>query len=108
MSSQELQNARPLSPHLSIYKPIPTMMMSIVHRIMDTHGGAVRVENNTDDSDWTSGATVSLLLPSRVVQQLPSDGRGQIVVRAGRMAQPGKRAVPVPVVSEPLAQGDVA
>ncbi|MBL4598631.1 MAG: succinate dehydrogenase, cytochrome b556 subunit [Rhizobiaceae bacterium] len=33
MSSQELQNARPLSPHLSIYKPIPTMMMSIVHRI---------------------------------------------------------------------------
>ena len=33
MSSQELQNARPLSPHLSIYKPIPSMMMSIVHRI---------------------------------------------------------------------------
>ena len=25
--------ARPLSPHLSIYKPIPTMMMSIMHRI---------------------------------------------------------------------------
>lgn len=24
---------RPLSPHLQIYKPIPTMMMSIVHRI---------------------------------------------------------------------------
>ena len=24
---------RPLSPHLSIYKPIPTMMMSIMHRI---------------------------------------------------------------------------
>lgn len=24
---------RPLSPHLSIYKPIPTMVMSIVHRI---------------------------------------------------------------------------
>lgn len=24
---------RPLSPHLSIYKQIPTMMMSIVHRI---------------------------------------------------------------------------
>jgi len=24
---------RPLSPHLSIYKPIPTMMMSIAHRI---------------------------------------------------------------------------
>ncbi len=25
--------ARPLSPHLSIYKPIPTMVMSILHRI---------------------------------------------------------------------------
>ncbi len=25
--------ARPLSPHISIYKPIPTMVMSIVHRI---------------------------------------------------------------------------
>ncbi|WP_419908054.1 succinate dehydrogenase, cytochrome b556 subunit [Hoeflea sp.] len=24
---------RPLSPHLSIYRPIPTMVMSIVHRI---------------------------------------------------------------------------
>ncbi len=25
--------ARPLSPHLSVYKPIPTMVMSILHRI---------------------------------------------------------------------------
>ncbi|MBL4891096.1 MAG: succinate dehydrogenase, cytochrome b556 subunit [Rhizobiaceae bacterium] len=33
MSSQDIKNARPLSPHLSIYKPIPTMMMSIVHRM---------------------------------------------------------------------------
>ena len=30
--------ARPLSPHLSIYKPMLTMMMSIVHRIT---GGAL-------------------------------------------------------------------
>ena len=29
---------RPLSPHLSIYKPMLTMMMSIVHRIT---GGAL-------------------------------------------------------------------
>ncbi|MCY6383408.1 succinate dehydrogenase, cytochrome b556 subunit [Hoeflea prorocentri] len=29
---------RPLSPHLSIYKPLPTMVMSIVHRIT---GGAL-------------------------------------------------------------------
>lgn len=30
--------SRPLSPHLQIYKPIPTMIMSIVHRIT---GGAL-------------------------------------------------------------------
>jgi succinate dehydrogenase / fumarate reductase cytochrome b subunit len=29
---------RPLSPHLSIYRPIPTMMSSIIHRIT---GGAL-------------------------------------------------------------------
>lgn len=28
-----LTNNRPLSPHLQIYKPIPTMVMSILHRI---------------------------------------------------------------------------
>lgn len=33
MSNIELQDKRPLSPHLSIYKPIPTMVMSIMHRI---------------------------------------------------------------------------
>ena len=27
------RKARPLSPHLMIYKPIPTMVMSILHRI---------------------------------------------------------------------------
>ncbi|MHB0950680.1 MAG: succinate dehydrogenase, cytochrome b556 subunit [Allorhizobium sp.] len=26
-------NKRPLSPHLQIYKPIPTMVMSIMHRV---------------------------------------------------------------------------
>ena len=30
--------SRPLSPHLQIYKPIPTMVMSIIHRIT---GGAL-------------------------------------------------------------------
>ena len=29
--------ARPLSPHLQIYKPMLTMMMSIVHRITGAH-----------------------------------------------------------------------
>ncbi len=33
MSNVELDSKRPLSPHLSIYKPIPTMVASIVNRI---------------------------------------------------------------------------
>lgn len=33
-----LTKNRPLSPHLQIYKPIPTMVMSIMHRIT---GGAL-------------------------------------------------------------------
>jgi succinate dehydrogenase / fumarate reductase, cytochrome b subunit len=32
-TSTGAQRARPLSPHLQIYKPMLTMMMSIVHRI---------------------------------------------------------------------------
>jgi succinate dehydrogenase / fumarate reductase, cytochrome b subunit len=35
-----LEGRRPLSPHLSIYRPMLTMMMSIVHRIT---GGALYV-----------------------------------------------------------------
>lgn len=33
MSKSTATRTRPLSPHLFIYKPIPTMVMSIVHRI---------------------------------------------------------------------------
>ncbi len=33
MNQSKTLRARPLSPHISIYKPIPTMVMSIVHRI---------------------------------------------------------------------------
>jgi succinate dehydrogenase / fumarate reductase cytochrome b subunit len=33
MASIETGKARPLSPHLSIYRPIVTMVMSILHRI---------------------------------------------------------------------------
>lgn len=33
MSDVGTRNSRPLSPHLQIYKPIFTMVMSIVHRI---------------------------------------------------------------------------
>lgn len=33
MSKDTSMRPRPLSPHLSIYKPIPTMVMSIVHRM---------------------------------------------------------------------------
>ncbi len=33
MSNVKIQKERPLSPHLYIYKPIPTMVASILHRI---------------------------------------------------------------------------
>ena len=33
MANADMRGKRPLSPHLTIYKPIPTMVMSIVHRI---------------------------------------------------------------------------
>ncbi len=33
MSRNTALRPRPLSPHLSIYKPIPTMVMSIFHRV---------------------------------------------------------------------------
>lgn len=33
MKSADARANRPLSPHLQIYRPIPTMVMSIVHRI---------------------------------------------------------------------------
>ena len=36
MSKSASSRSRPLSPHLFIYKPIPTMVMSIVHRITGT------------------------------------------------------------------------
>ncbi len=79
--------------------------LSIVHRIMDAHGGSVEVKNNTDDSGWTSGATVSLLLPKHVVNALPEDGYGQIVVRAGRMAESADQEEKTQSLE---AQGEVA
>ena len=33
MAQSDIRGNRPLSPHLQIYKPIPTMVMSILHRI---------------------------------------------------------------------------
>lgn len=33
MSKTAATRARPLSPHLQIYRPIPTMVMSIIHRV---------------------------------------------------------------------------
>jgi len=87
--------------------------LSIVHRIVDVHGGTMRVENNTDESGWTHGATVSLLLPKRAAKQVPVDASPQIVVRAGRMSQPKTKQTTatvhgVPAMIEPLAQGEVA
>ncbi|MFP3656480.1 succinate dehydrogenase, cytochrome b556 subunit, partial [Burkholderia sp. SIMBA_052] len=63
-------NNRPLSPHLQIYKPIPTMIMSIVHRIT---GGALYVgtlliawwliaaatgQSNYDWANWVLGSII--------------------------------------------------
>ncbi len=33
MAEADIRAKRPLSPHLQIYKPIPTMVMSILHRV---------------------------------------------------------------------------
>ena len=33
MANADIRGRRPLSPHLTIFKPIPTMVMSILHRI---------------------------------------------------------------------------
>jgi succinate dehydrogenase / fumarate reductase cytochrome b subunit len=33
MTESSMQSTRPLSPHLSIYRMVPTMLMSILHRI---------------------------------------------------------------------------
>ena len=86
--------------------------LSIVHRIMDAHSGSVRVENKADDSGWTQGAKVSLLLPSRISERLSDEGHPQIVVRAGRMSQPrvesGTAAHGASNEIEQAAQGEVA
>ncbi|MEO0329338.1 MAG: succinate dehydrogenase, cytochrome b556 subunit, partial [Pseudomonadota bacterium] len=43
MSDATMHDKRPLSPHLSIYRPIPTMVMSIMHRVTGValYGGTV-------------------------------------------------------------------
>ena len=34
MPEVDIQDKRPLSPHLTVYRPIPTMVVSILHRVM--------------------------------------------------------------------------
>jgi signal transduction histidine kinase len=58
--------------------------LAIVHRIMDAHGGSVRVVNNEG-----RGATVSLLVPIELSLAHAPD----VVVRAGGMPTPLKEAV---------------
>lgn len=43
MKTTDSMSKRPLSPHLQIYKPIPTMVMSIMHRITGAalYGGTI-------------------------------------------------------------------
>jgi succinate dehydrogenase / fumarate reductase cytochrome b subunit len=61
---------RPLSPHLSIYKQIPTMVMSIVHRItgMALYAGTLLVAlwlfaaaSGEGTFDWVNGLFGSIL-----------------------------------------------
>ncbi len=65
---------RPLSPHLSVYKPIPTMMMSILHRITGVGlyvGSAffawwlIAAANGADayaQADWFFGSLIGRLI----------------------------------------------
>lgn len=62
--------SRPISPHLQIYKPIPTMVMSIVHRVT---GGAlyfgtlllawwlVAAASGQSYFDWVNGVFGSII-----------------------------------------------
>lgn len=45
MANADIRGKRPLSPHLTIFKPIPTMVMSILHRITGValYGGTALV-----------------------------------------------------------------
>lgn len=66
--------SRPLSPHLQVYKPIPTMVMSIVHRITGgaLYFGTVLVawwliaaamgESAFDTASWFFGTLVGRLI----------------------------------------------
>lgn len=70
MSNEATRRERPLSPHLQIYKPIPTMVMSILHRIT---GGAlyfgmllvawwlIAAASGPDYFDWVNGIYGSFL-----------------------------------------------
>jgi len=61
--------------------------LAIVHRIAEAHGGCVRVRNNADETDETtgaSGACVAVWVPMTPAGAQPAP----IVVRAGAMPAP--------------------
>ncbi|WP_185984448.1 succinate dehydrogenase, cytochrome b556 subunit [Aureimonas mangrovi] len=60
----DIKSARPLSPHLSIYRWAPTMMMSVAHRLtgMALYGGTVlfvwwlvALASGPEAFSWASG-----------------------------------------------------
>ncbi|MEM6712962.1 MAG: succinate dehydrogenase, cytochrome b556 subunit [Pseudomonadota bacterium] len=55
MANTDLRSNRPLSPHLQVYRPLFTMMMSIMHRITGValYGGTVLV------AIWLLSAAIS-------------------------------------------------
>ena len=46
--TNKLEAERPLSPHLQIYRPMLTMMMSIAHRIIVMRRGRISAEFGPD------------------------------------------------------------
>ena len=70
MANTDLRSNRPLSPHLQVYRPLFTMMMSILHRITGValYGGTVLVviwllaaASSPEAFDWVTDIYGSIL-----------------------------------------------
>ena len=74
--------ARPLSPHLQIYKPMFTMMMSITHRLT----GVARIGRKAVNPTWTP--------PAEMIERTPKYARWADGMPGGIPENPlGKRAL---------------
>lgn len=64
--------------------------LPIVNRIVDAHGGRVRVWNNADRTPGEPGATVELRLPDRA-GRVEDDGVVGVVEMGGAVRRPGQK-----------------